>query len=92
MSVKRGVGVGVGVGVTFLYFLTSFFLSFSRNLHQLCIVTIFSDIKEIKEMKKNVLELLFCIIPNSRVIFQTSIEVANFFSTSTPIFAIEVHK
>ena len=58
MSVKRGVGVGagvgvgVGVGVTFLYFLTSFFLSFSRNLHELCIVTIFSDIKEMKKIKK----------------------------------------
>ena len=66
MSVKRGAGVsktrgrgrGRGRGHFFI-FLTSFFLSFSCNLYQLCIVTIFSDIKEIKKIKENVLELLF---------------------------------
>ena len=78
--------VGIGVEVSFLicfFFFFLFFLLFiqiliSRNLHQLCIATIFSDIKKIK---KNVVELIFS---------QRKEEAANFFSSSTPISAIEV--
>ena len=60
VSVKRGVGagagVGVGVGVSFfdIFFMSFFFLLtqilISRNLHQLCIVTIFSDVTKINKI------------------------------------------
>jgi len=51
--VGAGVGVGVEVGfrVSLLYrfFIPLTQIRISRNLHQLCIVTIFSDLKEIKK-------------------------------------------
>ena len=92
VSVKRGVEVGVGV--TFLYFVNVFF-SFFFSQFASAVYRLRHNIfryKGNKENKKMCLELLFRIIPNSRVIFQSTIEVANFFSSSTPIFAIEVHK
>ena len=67
----------------------------SRNLHQRCIITIFPDMKKI--IKKMWWNSFFRIIPNSCVTFQTrprqsNIEAADFFSSSTPISATEVHK
>ena len=57
MSVKRGVGAGAGVGVSFFHtFLCHFFflltqILISRSLHQLCIVTIFSDVTKMNKIK-----------------------------------------
>ena len=56
VGVGVGFGVGVGVGVSFsLHTFMSFFflltqILISRNLHQLCIVTIFSDVTKINKI------------------------------------------
>ena len=65
MSVKQGVRagaglgdgveVGVGVGVSFLHIFCHFFflltqILISRNLHQLCIFAIFSDVTKINKI------------------------------------------
>ena len=96
LSVKRevgaGVGFGFGVGVSFLHTSLSHFfflltqILISRNLHQLCIVTIFSGVTKINKIKCGGAHF-FRITPK-----QSNTEAANFFSSSTPISVIEVHK
>ena len=96
MSVKRVVGVEVGVSFFNILFCVLFFFFFffftqiliSRNFYQLCIVTIFSELK-------NVVELIFSHHPKQSLTFQarqSNNEGANFFSSLSPISAIEGHK
>jgi len=79
VGVEFRVGVGVGVGVEvgvrvallYLFFIPLTQIRISSNLHQLCIVTIFSDLKEIK----NVVELIFSHHPKqSRHILVKTVE------------------
>ena len=81
----RGGGrVGVGVGFSFLdIFVCCFFLVLtqiliSRNLYQLCIVTIFSDIRKIK--KARVVKLIFSHHPigNSCVTMYISVKAVEY--------------
>ena len=57
VGVGVGVGFGVGVGVSFLHIFCHFFflltqILISRNLHQLCIFAIFSDVTKINKIKR----------------------------------------
>ena len=71
--------------------------NFFCGLHQLCIVTIFQDIKKIKKIKKNVIGLIFSNHPKQSRHIQSkegqwNVEATNFFSSSTPLSAIPVYE
>ena len=96
---SRGQGQGRGRGHFFIYSLMSFFLSFNPNsdfsqfASAVYRYNIFIYKKKMKKLKKKCPGAPFFASSQTAVSYfsQDNIEVANFFSSSTPSFAIEVH-